>query len=90
MRLGLTGCISHQTELDQLFAQVTRPRLRSILTESYRDVSYFLDEDSYAEAEYKDLVRRRFIKGWEHVLSAFKVSLFPVPSRSTWCRPRLT
>ncbi|KAN0061943.1 Golgi transport complex subunit 4 [Thecaphora frezii] len=61
-----------RTEIDQLFTQITRPRLKTILTEAYRDISYVVDEDGYADAENRDLVRRRFIKGWEHVFHAFK------------------
>lgn len=63
-----------QTETDQLFTQLTRPRLKAIVSEAYRDVSYALDDDAFAEAEYEDLVRRRFIKGWETVLAGYEVS----------------
>lgn len=61
-------------EMGQLFAQLTRPRLRPILTEAYRDVTYVLDEASYADAEAGEQVRRRFTKGWDQVLSVYKVS----------------
>ncbi|PWN50187.1 COG4-domain-containing protein [Violaceomyces palustris] len=61
-----------RTELDQLFTQTTKPRLRNVLLETYKDASYILDDDSYAEAEYRDIVRRRFIKGWEHVLAGYR------------------
>ena len=64
-----------QTEMDQLFTQLTRARLRPILTEAYRDVSYLLDDDAFSEAEFQDPVRRRFIKGWETVLAGYEVSL---------------
>lgn len=66
-----------QTELDQLFSQLVRPRLRPILTEAYKDVSYVLDEDRFAEAEYQDLVRRRFIKSWDALLAGYRVSFLP-------------
>ncbi|KAE8210161.1 hypothetical protein CF327_g5934 [Tilletia walkeri] len=61
-----------KTEMDLLFTQIVRPRFRPILLEAYRDVSYLLDDESYAEAEYSDLVRRRFIKGWETVVVPFR------------------
>ncbi|KAK0537604.1 Golgi transport complex subunit 4 [Tilletia horrida] len=61
-----------KTEMDLLFTQLVRPRFRPILLDAYRDVSYVLDDDSYAEAEYSDLVRRRFIKGWETVVVPYR------------------
>ncbi|CAD6897432.1 unnamed protein product [Tilletia controversa] len=61
-----------KTEMDMLFTQIVRPRFRPILLEAYRDVSYLLDDETYAEAEYSDLVRRRFIKGWETVVVPYR------------------
>ncbi|EPQ26441.1 uncharacterized protein PFL1_06089 [Pseudozyma flocculosa PF-1] len=72
-----------RTEIDQLFTQITRPRLRAILTEAYRDTSYVLDDEGYADAEDRDLVRRRFIKGWEHVFHAFK-GIFTESNHNTY------
>ncbi|CEH14887.1 Golgi transport complex COD1 protein [Ceraceosorus bombacis] len=74
---GLSGLVARmrsavRTELDQLFNQLTKPRLKAILLEAYQDVSYMLDDDAHAEAEYSDPVRRRFLKGWEIVLSGYK------------------
>lgn len=57
---------SLRTEIEHLFTQLTAPRLRTILTETYRDMSYVLDDESYSLAESRDLVRRRFVKSWEH------------------------
>jgi hypothetical protein len=62
-----------QTGLDQLFNQLTRPRLRALLDDCYKGVSYVLDEDGYAEAELQDIVRKRFIKGWEPLVEGYKV-----------------
>ena len=39
----------------------------------YKDVSYVLDDDSYASAEYNDVVRKRFIKAWEGLVEGYKV-----------------
>lgn len=69
---------TRQTGLDHLFNQLLRPRLRPILSDVYKDVSYILDEDSYAEAEYHDVVRKRFVKAWEGLLSGYKVSRLSV------------
>lgn len=62
--------------LEQLFNQLVRPKLRPLLSEVYKDVSYKLDEDGYNEAEYRDEVRKRFAKGWDGLLSGFQVRLF--------------
>ncbi|KAG0655450.1 hypothetical protein C6P46_000992, partial [Rhodotorula mucilaginosa] len=58
--------------LEQLFNQLVRPKLRPLLSEVYKDVSYKLDEDGYNEAEYRDEVRKRFAKGWDGLLSGFQ------------------
>lgn len=62
-----------QSGLDHLFNQLLRPRLRPILSDVYRDVTYILDEDAYADAEYRDDVRKRFIRSWETLLSGYRV-----------------
>jgi hypothetical protein len=51
-----------------------RPRLRPLLSDVYKDVSYVLDEDGYNEAEYRDEVRKRFVKLWEGLIIGYKVS----------------
>jgi len=58
--------------IDQLFNQLIRPRLRNLIPDIYRDVSYVLDEDGYANVEYQDLVRKRFVKAWEGLVEGFK------------------
>ncbi|TXT06172.1 hypothetical protein VHUM_03645 [Vanrija humicola] len=63
---------SSRSALEQLFNQVTRPRLRPMLDECYRDVSYLLDEDAFADAEEHDVVRRRFVRAWEGIVEGFK------------------
>ena len=65
--------------LDHLFNQLLRPKLRPILSDVYKDVSYILDEDSYAEAEYRDDVRKRFVKAWEGLLAGYRVSFSSTP-----------
>lgn len=42
----------------------------------YKDVSYVLDDDSYAIAEMNDIVRKRFIKAWEGLVEGYKVGQF--------------
>lgn len=39
----------------------------------YKDVSYVLDDDSYAAAELNDVVRKRFVKAWEGLVEGYKV-----------------
>lgn len=43
----------------------------------YKDVSYILDDDSYAASEYSDIVRKRFIKAWESLVEGYKVRRLP-------------
>ena len=62
-----------QNGLDTLFNQLTKPRLRSLLDDIYRDVSYNLDEDTFAEAEDLDIVRKRFIRAWEQLVDGYRV-----------------
>nr|XP_019049350.1 hypothetical protein I302_03136 [Kwoniella bestiolae CBS 10118]OCF28280.1 hypothetical protein I302_03136 [Kwoniella bestiolae CBS 10118] len=60
--------------LEQLFNQLTKPRLRGLLDDCYKDVTYLLDEDSFAEADESDLVRKRFIRAWESLVDGYKDS----------------
>jgi hypothetical protein len=55
---------------------LTKPRLRSLLDEIYRDVTYNLDDDSFAEAEDLDIVRKRFIRSWESLVDGYRVCHF--------------
>jgi hypothetical protein len=61
-----------QSGLDQLFNQLIRPRLRPLLTECYKDITYMLDEDGYNESEYQDLFRKRFVKGWDALVEPYR------------------
>jgi len=58
--------------VEQLFNQLMRPKLRNLITDVYKDVSYVLDDDSYSTAEYNDVVRKRFIKAWEGLVDGYK------------------
>ncbi|KAK7693068.1 hypothetical protein QCA50_002633 [Cerrena zonata] len=58
--------------IEQLFNQLLRPKLRTFIVDVYKDVSYTLDEDSYAAAEYNDIVRKRYIKAWENLVDGYK------------------
>ncbi|KAG8889941.1 hypothetical protein FRB98_001987 [Tulasnella sp. 332] len=57
---------------EQLFNQLARPRLRSLVVDVYKDVSYVLEDDSFAAAEYQDIVRKRFVRAWEGLVDGFK------------------
>ncbi|GAA6019251.1 hypothetical protein JCM11491_001290 [Sporobolomyces phaffii] len=61
--------------LDSLFNQLVRPRLRPLLSDVYHGVAYRLDEDGYADAEYKDDVRKRFGRNWDQLLAGYRDSL---------------
>ncbi|KAJ7273448.1 COG4 transport protein-domain-containing protein [Mycena haematopus] len=58
--------------VEQLFNQLMRPKLRNLIIDVYKDVSYILDDDSYSAAEYNDVVRKRFIKAWEGLVDGYK------------------
>lgn len=53
-----------------------RPRLRTLIPDVYKDVSYILNEDGYAVADYQDVVRKRFVKAWEGLTDGYKVSFY--------------
>lgn len=50
-----------------------RPRLRTLIPDVYKDISYILDEDGYATAEYQDFAKKRFVKVWEGLTDGYKV-----------------
>lgn len=64
-----------QSGVEQLFNQLTRPRLRSLVIDVYKEITYMLDEESYAAAESQDLVLKRFIRLWSALMDGFKVGL---------------
>lgn len=64
-----------QVGVEQLFNQLMRPKLRTLISDVYKDVSYVLDDDAYSAAEYKDVVRKRFIKAWESLVDGYKVDV---------------
>ncbi|KAF7322767.1 Cog4 domain-containing protein [Mycena chlorophos] len=61
-----------QTGIEQLFNQLLRPKLRNLITDVYKDVSYVLDDDAYTAAEYHDVVRKRFFKAWDALVDGYK------------------
>lgn len=69
---------------EQLFNQLARPKLRSLVVEVYKDVSYMLDDDSFATAEYQDIIRKRFIRAWDALVDGFKVSQIYGPGSSAY------
>ncbi|KAI0933704.1 hypothetical protein AcW1_005462 [Taiwanofungus camphoratus] len=58
--------------VEQLFNQLMRPKLRTFISDVYKDVTYMLDEDTYAVADYNDVIRKRFIKAWEGLIDGYK------------------
>ncbi|KAG1754196.1 COG4-domain-containing protein [Suillus lakei] len=74
---GLTGSVAKfrsalKAGVEQLFNQLMRPKLRTLIPDVFKDVSYVLDEDSYAAAEQHDIVRKRFVKTWEGLVDGYK------------------
>lgn len=61
-----------------MFNQLMRPKLRTLIPDIYKDVSYVLDDDSYSAADYQDTVRKRFVKTWESLLDGYKVCWYTV------------
>lgn len=43
------------------------------MADCLRDVSYVLDEEAYADAEFQDAVRKRFVRGWDGLVEPYKV-----------------
>lgn len=61
--------------MEQLFNQLLRPKLRTFISDIYKDTSYVLDDDAYTAAELQDAVRKRFVKGWETLIDGYKVCI---------------
>ncbi|KAF8733396.1 COG4Hypothetical protein, partial [Rhizoctonia solani] len=70
---GFKGVV--KTGIDNLFTQLVKPRLRSLIPDVYKDVTYVLDESTYNTAEHDDAVRKRFVKGWGEVVGSYKDTL---------------
>ncbi|KAF9533336.1 COG4 transport protein-domain-containing protein [Crepidotus variabilis] len=66
---------SLRSGVEQLFNQLVRPKMRTFISDMYKDTSYVLDEDGYATADYQDLTRKRFIRGWEALIDGYKDNL---------------
>jgi hypothetical protein len=64
--------------VDQLFNQLMRPKLRTLVSDIYKDVSYVLDDDGYASAEYRDIVRKRFVKTWDSLVDGYKAAVLHI------------
>ncbi|KAI8849922.1 eukaryotic translation initiation factor 3 subunit 8 N-terminus-domain-containing protein [Chytridium lagenaria] len=62
------------TWVENLFNQTIKPRLRTFLQDSYKDVKYNITEEEYAEQESQDLFVKRFINTLSKVLAPYKKS----------------
>ena len=58
--------------IEQLFNQLMRPKLRTLIPDVYKDISYALNEESYSSAEHQDAVKKRFVKVWEDLTEGYK------------------
>jgi hypothetical protein len=45
-----------------------------LLDECYKETTYLLDEDEFAEADEAEWVRKRFVNGWEGLVDGYRVS----------------
>jgi hypothetical protein len=59
--------------VENIFKQLMLPKLRSFISEVYRDISYSLDENGYQSSGYQDLVRKRFVRNWDQFIEVYKV-----------------
>lgn len=66
-----------RTHMDLFFSTLLRARIRQLLSESLRDISYVLNEDDYAIAEEEasshggtSLFVRKLTRGWDQVIHA--------------------
>lgn len=66
-----------RTHMDLFFSTLLRARIRQLVTESLRDVSYVLNEDDYAMAEEEasshggsSIFVRKLTRGWDQVIHA--------------------
>ena len=59
-----------KTGLDRVMVQNLRPKLRPLLEECYRDVSYLLDEEAFAADD--DVVCKRFARAWQSLVDPYK------------------
>ncbi|KAM6500763.1 COG4 transport domain containing protein [Amanita muscaria] len=62
--------------LELLFNQFLRPRLRNLIPEVFKDVSYVLNDEAYSTMEYREIIKKRFIRLWESALDGYKVRIF--------------
>ncbi|KAF8327057.1 COG4 transport protein-domain-containing protein [Amanita rubescens] len=61
--------------LDMLFNQLLRPRLRNLIVEVFKGVSYVLDDETYSTIDNQEYVRKRFVRAWETVVECYKECL---------------
>lgn len=62
-------------EVQELFATLVETRLRSIVTESMRDLQYMLDEESYAQANEDAGLVGRVSSAWELLIHGYRVRM---------------
>jgi hypothetical protein len=63
-----------RTHLDLLYNALLKPKLKQVLNDSLRDVSYLINEEEFARMEQESGTSskfiRRFTKGWDNVLGS--------------------
>lgn len=69
-----------QAGVEQIFNQLIRPRMRSLMVDVYKDITYVIDDELYQAAEYQDMVKKRFVKMWSTLMDGFRVYRISFPS----------
>jgi uncharacterized protein YerC len=63
-----------RTHLDLLYTALIKPKLKQVLNDSLRDVSYLINEEEFSRMEQEtgasSTFIRRFTKGWNNVLGS--------------------
>ncbi|CAG8484778.1 5249_t:CDS:10 [Diversispora eburnea] len=58
--------------IEQLFAQIVKPRIRPILQDAYKDIKYVLNEYEYHEQEANDGFAKRVVLGFDSLVQIYQ------------------
>ncbi|KAI8373112.1 COG4 transport protein-domain-containing protein [Radiomyces spectabilis] len=64
-----------QSRMEQLMAQMLKPRVRPLFQDAYREVKYVLDEEEYNEVEVEELFIKRFRQGFNTLILLYHRTL---------------
>ncbi|KAI1291602.1 Golgi transport complex subunit 4 [Mortierella claussenii] len=77
---GLTGSSSKfrrilNQGIEELFDRTLRPRLQPLLIDSYKEITYVVTDEEYAEQESLNNFVHRFMSGFDGLIEPFKSTL---------------